>query len=725
MDVLLIFVSLFLFFFFSASSNSATYQAGLFSAVNTAFIIAMQPNPVDTTNALLVQLLQTLDGSSTVQPTTLSAPTGYSSAYVWAQALAYASLAFSLLAAFGAVLGKQWIGYYQTNCYGSGSLEARCEQRHRKFQKLQNWQFENVLHLFPMLIEISLLLFSLSLGAAMWTQHQAISILIIATAALGALGLIFTMAISAISLDFPFQAHTSLAIRATFRYIRATFRYIRDHGGFRSSIPSAILAVIGYFREGGFQSSIASAIQTITHYLCDSRDSQRQCVASAVLWILQTSTNPDAIDSAVELMLTMPQKLDVNIESVCGDVRDMFKACFDHHGQPMRQRGALAYGKLLINLSWKDRQARTMLENLSKEGYFSEESSIWTSWRSLYLPSELDQCLVWYGQTNDAALRERAKADLRTALRMAVTIGIDGFTHPDDDRLIWDDQFRLHSFRSGEDISRFVDQLINYVKYFHTVSDFEAAGDALLLASGIATIPDSDVDSAEALKVIDAIASLRSTIGPRWSCIILGVVRRFHKWRAYTSAHSDKIPSQAVLTALCPPPLPVNGTDTYLTDDRDDPYESWLRHAMRLLRFHEWPEDHHLKHSPLFEIHDLVLRALHRLPTPKVDNAAKFVLYSSTLGCLMDANNPKVRSFALRAAFDIKQELVLMATDVFNPSQEDMVFSKLSSSLLTIAKGSSTEYPEYLPLISSLAKNRKWRSQLMQDGHDCGKVLPI
>ena len=28
-------------------------QAGLFSAVNTAFILAMRPNPVDTTNALL------------------------------------------------------------------------------------------------------------------------------------------------------------------------------------------------------------------------------------------------------------------------------------------------------------------------------------------------------------------------------------------------------------------------------------------------------------------------------------------------------------------------------------------------------------------------------------------------------------------------------------------------------------------------------------------------
>ncbi|KAG1816887.1 uncharacterized protein BJ212DRAFT_1221723, partial [Suillus subaureus] len=82
--------------------------AGLFSAVNTAFIIAMQPNPTDTTNDLLVQFMQnTWNGSSVAQPA-FSAPVTYSSSKIWMQVLAYTSLTFSLLAAFGAVLGKQW-----------------------------------------------------------------------------------------------------------------------------------------------------------------------------------------------------------------------------------------------------------------------------------------------------------------------------------------------------------------------------------------------------------------------------------------------------------------------------------------------------------------------------------------------------------------------------------------------------------------------------------------
>ncbi|KAG0698557.1 hypothetical protein DFH29DRAFT_810200, partial [Suillus ampliporus] len=82
---------------------------GLFATVNTGFIIAMQPNPLDTTNALLVQLIQTTaNGPSAAQPAIISPITSYSSSDFWMQALAYMSLTLSLFAAFGAVLGKQW-----------------------------------------------------------------------------------------------------------------------------------------------------------------------------------------------------------------------------------------------------------------------------------------------------------------------------------------------------------------------------------------------------------------------------------------------------------------------------------------------------------------------------------------------------------------------------------------------------------------------------------------
>ncbi|KAG1793463.1 uncharacterized protein HD556DRAFT_1194027, partial [Suillus plorans] len=89
--------------------------SGLFSTVSSAFIVAMEsdlsPDPSDTTNALLAQLVQiglgnlTAAGSTPVDPASTWSP---AASIVRIQMVAYASLSMSLLAAFGAVLGKQW-----------------------------------------------------------------------------------------------------------------------------------------------------------------------------------------------------------------------------------------------------------------------------------------------------------------------------------------------------------------------------------------------------------------------------------------------------------------------------------------------------------------------------------------------------------------------------------------------------------------------------------------
>ncbi|KAG2755331.1 hypothetical protein P692DRAFT_20700807, partial [Suillus brevipes Sb2] len=87
--------------------------AGLFSAVTTSFIVNMQQNlaldPTTETNMLLKMLIHTVD-NSTFQDQSFNTPpwTGPSSTEIWVQSLIYASLSASLLAALGAMLGKQW-----------------------------------------------------------------------------------------------------------------------------------------------------------------------------------------------------------------------------------------------------------------------------------------------------------------------------------------------------------------------------------------------------------------------------------------------------------------------------------------------------------------------------------------------------------------------------------------------------------------------------------------
>ncbi|OAX32877.1 hypothetical protein K503DRAFT_570972, partial [Rhizopogon vinicolor AM-OR11-026] len=120
--------------------------AGLFSAVNSTFIIGMQPNPGDTTNALMVDLIKIIANGTNagIDISNLSSSTGYSTSTVWMQTLAYASLSLSLLAAFGAVMGKQWLNSYKA-ARGRGTLQDRGLQRQRKLDGLEHWHLKKVL----------------------------------------------------------------------------------------------------------------------------------------------------------------------------------------------------------------------------------------------------------------------------------------------------------------------------------------------------------------------------------------------------------------------------------------------------------------------------------------------------------------------------------------------------------------------------------------------------
>ncbi|KAG2128823.1 hypothetical protein BD769DRAFT_1322803, partial [Suillus cothurnatus] len=100
---------------YSKDMDSILLFSGLFSAVSSSFIVAMEsnlnPDPSDTTNALLTQLVQiglhnlTAAGSTPADPASMWSPTVSA---VRIQMVAYTSLSLSLLAAFAAVLGKQW-----------------------------------------------------------------------------------------------------------------------------------------------------------------------------------------------------------------------------------------------------------------------------------------------------------------------------------------------------------------------------------------------------------------------------------------------------------------------------------------------------------------------------------------------------------------------------------------------------------------------------------------
>ncbi|KAJ6560791.1 hypothetical protein DFH09DRAFT_1356915 [Mycena vulgaris] len=181
--------------------------AGLFSAVSSAFIIQIQPelqlDPNAATQTLLLALVQNITGA-TPAGIQIAEETAPATIIVVAQSLLYFSLMSTLLAALLAVLGKQWLLHYDS-VGEKGTLEERGLERHRKFTGLKNWKFDLVMQIFPLLLQLGLLLFAAALSIYLWTINHVIAGLVLGLTSAG-LVLYTLMVISAVaSPDSPFQ----------------------------------------------------------------------------------------------------------------------------------------------------------------------------------------------------------------------------------------------------------------------------------------------------------------------------------------------------------------------------------------------------------------------------------------------------------------------------------------------------------------------------------------
>jgi len=197
----------------------------------------MQPNQGETTNVLMLQPMNVIvNGPNAVNISDLSSSTTYPSSTVWTQTLSYASLALSVLAAFGAVMGKQWLNSYKAS-RGRGSLEERGMQRQEKLDGLKRWHLQTILGAFLILLQISLFLFGMSLSAKMWSQQTTISGVIMSTTAFGVLSYGATIFLSMLRPDSPFQTPGSALVKA----IRNTLRPLESIQPPNPSIKSSAI----------------------------------------------------------------------------------------------------------------------------------------------------------------------------------------------------------------------------------------------------------------------------------------------------------------------------------------------------------------------------------------------------------------------------------------------------------------------------------------------------
>ena len=190
----------------------------MFSAITASFIIQiipeLQPDPADLTNALLLRILQqntSFGGTDPLSPV-LDIPSGV----VRAQSLLFASLSVTLLVAFIAVLGKQWIIYY-TRVTTWGNIVDRGKEHQAKLAGLRKWGLHLVMESLPVMLQFSLLLFGAALAVYLWDLNVSLAEVVLAITSIG-LAFYTCVAVTAtIHSDCPFQTPISMVLQEVLR----------------------------------------------------------------------------------------------------------------------------------------------------------------------------------------------------------------------------------------------------------------------------------------------------------------------------------------------------------------------------------------------------------------------------------------------------------------------------------------------------------------------------
>ena len=154
-------------------------------------------------------------------------------AIIHVQAILYSSLATSLLAAFIAMLGKQWLNRYgQTEMHGSPI--QRSQQRQRKINGMVTWRFALVMECLPLMLQAALLLLGYALSNYLFSLDKVVASVTIGFTSFGVLFYLIIVSAATFSYNCPFQTPLSLIFRLLIHsndehkgYLKRTGEWIR------------------------------------------------------------------------------------------------------------------------------------------------------------------------------------------------------------------------------------------------------------------------------------------------------------------------------------------------------------------------------------------------------------------------------------------------------------------------------------------------------------------
>jgi len=248
-------------------------QAGLFSAVTSAFIIEvnpkLHPDPNDETNALLRILIYNINSTAfDGNVPTLPRWSGPPRTILQVQTMLYASLAASIFSALLAMLGKQWLNRY-ASVNMRGSAIERSQNRQRKLNGIVTWYFDLVLESLPLMLQFALLLLGSALSVYHWGIDTALASVILGVTVFGVILFAFVVIAGASPLSCPYQTPSAQVLRYLWQ-----------------KVPSCT----AFFTVKG------SAVQRPEAYPTPEQTFDREAIAldfRCISWILRTSLDRD------------------------------------------------------------------------------------------------------------------------------------------------------------------------------------------------------------------------------------------------------------------------------------------------------------------------------------------------------------------------------------------------------------------------------------------------
>ncbi|KAG8914705.1 hypothetical protein FRC02_004877 [Tulasnella sp. 418] len=305
------------------SLDSLLIFAGLFSAINTAFIMEsykdLQPNPADTTNELLRLFISHRSDNLTLSPEELQ-PRIHNPSSVHITSIFFCSLSLSLSAAFGAVTAKQWLTEY-TNVGAMTALHKQGRKRQEKYKGLKSWHLRLVIAALPMLLQFSLLLFLIGVVDFLWEWDRRVAALQLALSCAGLTVYCVTIVIGIRDPSSPFQTPVSRYVPRYYsrmsRSLGSAFKDLRTGATTKRLLRltyQALRWIQGSLRavDPDHSSEPLLATTAIAPYRKTEHskwDSELITAAEAVVWLLEQAEHPDVTITALDAVRRLPPSL--------------------------------------------------------------------------------------------------------------------------------------------------------------------------------------------------------------------------------------------------------------------------------------------------------------------------------------------------------------------------------------------------------------------------------